>query len=118
MELADREQPLHRPDAPEVFSLIPLPEVLAELLGVGPSSKAVQKEYGRTIGRFGSEFELLLRTPVDEISRQSSLLGEAVARIRSGRVIRRPGYDGEFGVIKVFAEGELTRQAGQGSLFV
>jgi PHP family Zn ribbon phosphoesterase len=117
MELADRERPLHRPDAPEVFSLIPLPEVLGEIAGVGPSSKQVLKEYGRTICRFGSEFELLLRTPLDEISRQSPLLGEAISRIRSGRVIRRPGYDGEFGVIKVFEEGELATLAGQGSLF-
>ena len=114
MELADREHPVHRPDAPEVFSLIPLPEVLGELLGVGPASKAVMREYGRTIGCFGSEFELLLRTPVDEISRHSQLLGEAISRIRGGRVIRRPGYDGEFGVIKVFEEGDLSSLARQG----
>ena len=117
MELADREEPRHHPDAPEVFSLIPLPEVLGELLGVGPASKEVMREYGRTIGRFGSEFDLLLRTPLDEISRQSPVLGEAVARIRSGRVIRKPGYDGEFGIIRVFERGEVTALAGQGSLF-
>jgi len=28
-------------------------------------------------------------------------------------VIRRPGYDGEFGMIRVFAEGELERPAGR-----
>ena len=37
--------------------------------------------------------------------------------MRSGRVIRKPGYDGEYGVIRVFEEGELARLAGQGSLF-
>ncbi len=35
MELADRERPLYREDSPRVFSLIPLPEVLGEILGVG-----------------------------------------------------------------------------------
>ena len=117
MELADRDAPLYPSDAPEVFSLIPLPEVLGELLGVGAGSKEVLREYGRTIGRFGSEFNLLLKSPLEEIRSQSLLLGEAVERIRSGRVIRQPGYDGEFGVIKVFQEGELATLSGQGSLF-
>jgi DNA helicase II / ATP-dependent DNA helicase PcrA len=116
-ELADREQPRYRDDSPEVFSLIPLPEVLGEIIGAGPASKKVMKLYGRTIARFGSEFELLLHAPLDEIRQASEILGEAVERMRGGRVIRTPGYDGEYGVIRVFEEGEPARLAGQESLF-
>jgi hypothetical protein len=55
---------------------------------------------------------------VDEISkRYSPLLGEAVKRIRKGKVIRKAGFDGEFGIIKVFNEGELKKLIGQFSLF-
>jgi len=111
MELADRKQPVYAPDAPAVFSLIPLPEVLGEILGVGPSSKAVMEQYSRAIARFGSEFGLLLHTALDEITEASPILGEAVGRMREGRVIRRPGFDGEYGVIRVFEEGELKRLA-------
>jgi DNA helicase-2/ATP-dependent DNA helicase PcrA len=117
MELADRGQPLYREDSPRVFSLIPLPEVLGEIMGTGPTSKKVMEQYGRTIARFGSEFDLLLHAPLDEIRQASPVLGEAVERMRSGRVIRMPGFDGEYGVIRVFEEGELARLAGQGSLF-
>ncbi len=109
MDLSDREQPLFGNDAPEVFSLIPLPEVLGELLGTGSASKSVLEVYAQIIARFGSELHLLLYVPLDDISRQLPLLGEAIGRIRSGRVIRHPGYDGEFGVIRVFEEGELVR---------
>jgi DNA helicase II / ATP-dependent DNA helicase PcrA len=116
LELADREEPVFPEEAPCFFSLIPLPEVLGEILGVGPSSKEVMRQYGRAINHFGSEFNILLHAPVEEISLYSPILGEAVCRIRGGRVIRRPGYDGEFGVIRVFAEGELDRLAGQGGL--
>ncbi len=117
MELADREAPLYGPDAPLFYSLIPLPEVVGELLGVGPASKEVMHQYARIIARFGSEFNLLLKAPLDEIADHAPLLSEAVSRIRASRVIRQPGYDGEFGVIRVFEEGERERLAGQGNLF-
>jgi uncharacterized protein (TIGR00375 family) len=111
LDLADREEPLYPEGSPGFFNLIPLPEVLGEILGVGPNSKKVMRQYGRTISRFGSEFNLLLHTELEEISRQSPILGEAVGRIRRGQVVRKPGYDGEYGVIQVFAEGELGKTA-------
>ena len=117
MELAKRTEPYYPPGSPAVHSLIPLPEVLGEILGAGPATKGVMALYSKVIDRFGSEFNLLLDTPVEEINRMSPVLGEAVARIRTGQVIRTPGYDGEFGVIRVFAEGEREELAGQISLF-
>jgi len=111
MDLADRTKPFHKPDAPEVFSLIPLPEVLSEILGVGPSSKEVLRQYAQVIDRFGSEFNLLLRTSLEEIRQVAPLLAEAVSRIRAGRVIRQPGFDGQFGVIRIFEEHEKVPAA-------
>jgi uncharacterized protein (TIGR00375 family) len=117
LELADRETPLYRADAPGFYSMVPLPELLGELLRVGPASRAVAEQYARVIARFGSEFNLLLHSPLDELQEYEPLLAEAVDRMRGGRVVRRSGYDGQFGVIRVFEEGELVRLVGQGSLF-
>jgi len=118
MELADRDEPCYPKDSPSFHSIIPLPEVLGEILGRGPATKGVMDQYVRLIGLFGSEFELLLNTPVDEIEKRSSaVLAEAVRRIRSDRVIKKPGFDGEFGVIKVFAENEISSLQGQARLF-
>ncbi len=116
-ELADRDRPLFADNSPEVFSLIPLPEILGEILGAGSSSKGVLRNYARAISMFGSEFDLLLRTPIDDISRKSLLLGEAVSRMRGGRVIRQPGYDGKFGVIRVFADKELPPKSRSREIF-
>jgi Superfamily I DNA and RNA helicases len=118
LELADREQPRMPPESPQVHSLIPLAEVVAELLGCGAASKKVAEGYVRLINAFGSEFGLLLETPVEEIrGRGFALLAEAIGRMRANRVIRSPGYDGEFGVITVFSEGERAELCGQVSLF-
>ena len=117
MELADRETPLFPEHGPEFHSFIPLAEVLGEIIGCGPNTKGVTSQYGRIINRFGSEFNLFFKADEEEINRVSPFLGEAVQRIRDTRVIRSPGYDGEFGVITVFEEGELDRLAGQKGLF-
>ena len=118
MDLADRDTPQFPANAPTVESLIPLSEVLSEIIGTGPASKGVMHQYERLINLFGSEFTLLRTTPIDEIEKKfSPVLAEAIARMRSSKVIRQPGYDGEFGVIKVFEDGELDDLAGQISLF-
>ncbi|NVO00229.1 MAG: DNA helicase UvrD [Geobacteraceae bacterium] len=109
MELADRSEPLFADNSPEVFSLIPLPEILGELAGTGSGSKKVLREYSKILGTFGSEFELLLNLPIECIAESNSLLSEAVRRVRAGEVFRQPGYDGRFGVIKAFEQGELKK---------
>jgi uncharacterized protein (TIGR00375 family) len=108
MDLADREAPIFKESAPDVFSLIPLPEILGELLGVGSSSKSVMTAYTHALSLCGAEFQLLLRTPLEDIAASSPLLAEAVRRVRAGEVIRQPGYDGRFGVIRAFAKGEIN----------
>ncbi len=111
--LADRAQP--GPDTP-FESLMPLPELLGNCLGAGPESKRVQAAYFDLLSRAGSEFHILRELPLD---RAASLAGDAVAeglrRLRAGQVIRRAGYDGEYGVISLFAPGELAVFQGQTS---
>ncbi|MDH3346691.1 MAG: endonuclease Q family protein [Desulfobulbaceae bacterium] len=117
-ELADRKKPKYSDSAAEVYSLVPLAEILGEILGVGPATKKVMKVYGRLIECFGSEFNVLLNASVTDITDSCSwALGEAIERVRSGRVIRQPGYDGEFGVIKVFSSDERQGMYEQISLF-
>ena len=118
MDLADRSVPFFSDDSPEVFSCIPLPEILGELLGVGSSSKRVVTAYSQALSLFGAEFELLLQTPIEEIAGSSPLLAEAVRRVRAGEVLRQPGYDGKFGTISAFAKGEINVAAKVKSLFI
>jgi uncharacterized protein (TIGR00375 family) len=106
-ELADRTTPQEATGAPGFVSLVPLMEILAELLGVGPSSKAVRSQYARLVSLFGSELSLLLTADESVLATDSPFLAEAVARVRSGRVMRQGGYDGEYGAIRIFGPGEL-----------
>ncbi|WP_149537189.1 UvrD-helicase domain-containing protein [Siccirubricoccus phaeus] len=97
------------PTAGEVSSLVPLPEILSEIVGSGVASKAVNHAYDRATAALGPELSMLGEVPVEDIARVHPLMGEAVARLRAGTVIRQAGYDGEYGVIRLFEESERAR---------
>jgi uncharacterized protein (TIGR00375 family) len=115
--LADRKHGFKPPGALPYHSLIPLQEVLAEARGVGANSKSVQDEYMHLLVRLGNEFKVLMDEPLAEIARAASpLVAEAIARMRLGKVHIKPGYDGEFGQIKIFETAERKEIKGQGTL--
>ncbi|MBV8754918.1 MAG: UvrD-helicase domain-containing protein [Hyphomicrobiales bacterium] len=119
--LADRseEEAKPPPSAGKAENLVPLPEVLAEINGTGAASKAVERSYDRLVASLGPELAILDGVRIENISRaSSSLLAEAITRLRAGRVIREAGYDGEYGVIRLFEERELhDLRAGGAALF-
>ncbi len=107
MELADRASPAVLPDEPDARPLIPLAEVTAELLSVGPASAKAKKRYGEVLRDLGPELSVLCSMPVSDIRTYWDALGEAVDRLRNGRVFLKGGYDGEYGTVRVFAPDEL-----------
>jgi len=101
--LADRENGFKPKDMPSYYSIIPLPEIIAEVLKVGVNSKAVDKEYQNLLQKLGNEFKILMDVPLNDIEKASSqILREAIARIRLGDVRIEPGFDGKYGKIKIF----------------
>ena len=110
-DLADRPEEVAPPaTAGSMQSLIPLPEILSEIHQVGPKSKRVARHYESLLGRLGPELPLLNALPLEDIApASSSLVAEAVSRLRSREVIREAGYDGVYGTIRLFEDAELHR---------
>lgn len=108
--LADRPAGVRPPRARPFESLVPLPEVLGEVLGVGAASDSVQRLYHRLLDRLGSEVHILRKAPLEDLRTQGSeLVAEAVARVRRGELHIAAGYDGEYGRVRIFDESERRR---------
>ena len=118
-DLADRPEEAAPPaTAGAMQSLVPLPEILSEILEVGPKSRRVARHYESLLGRLGPELPLLNTVPVEDIRpAASSLVAEAVSRLRRQEVVRDAGYDGVYGTIRLFEDGELRGLTRGASLF-
>jgi len=117
-QLADRAQPLDAEGHPRFHSLIPLKEIFSEITGVGAQSKKISRLYSSAIQAVGSEFALLLDAPIEDIEiKTNELLAEAIRRMRCGRVLVEPGFDGQFGRVKLFNEAEVSNFSHQELLF-
>ncbi len=115
VELADRPAGFKPAAALPCEHIIPLPEILGELLECGPGSGKVGAAYNRLLARHGPELRVLRETDTTQLEPETPiLLAEAIRRVRSEQVIRRPGYDGEYGEILVFAPGEKDKLLQQG----
>lgn len=107
-KLADRDRGMQFDDHANHVNLVQLPEILGEIHRVGPKSKRVMRDAAQLTERLGPELEILCDVPLDDVRAfGSEVLVEAIARLRRGDVLRESGYDGEYGVIRMFAPGEL-----------
>ena len=106
-DLADRGADEPEPEGMVPYRyIIPLAELIASVVGVGPSSKRVQGNVDQLVRDGHSEFGILL----DEVEaslreRTDPEIAAAIIAMREGRVDRKPGYDGVYGTITVQTKG-------------
>jgi PHP family Zn ribbon phosphoesterase len=86
---------------------VPLQEIISECLGSPVTSPKVQTPYRQLTDALGGEFSVLLKADHGDIVK---IAGERVAvgvdKVRAGDIVIDPGYDGVFGVVKLWREGE------------
>jgi uncharacterized protein (TIGR00375 family) len=101
-KLADRKN-APKKGFPGFHSIIPLPEIISEVVKVGVNSKRVNNEYMKMLEGLGNEFDILMNVPLSDIGAVGPpLIMEALSKMRKGDINIAPGYDGEFGKIKIF----------------
>jgi uncharacterized protein (TIGR00375 family) len=83
---------------PPYLHLIPLAEILQRVLGTSaPNTKKVTALYESFLEAFGTEIRVLVDVPVEEIRELHPAAGDAIAKLRTGRVELFPGGGGRYG---------------------
>ncbi|CAD7843996.1 MAG: Endonuclease Q, cleaves 5' to damaged DNA bases / ATP-dependent DNA helicase UvrD/PcrA-like protein [Olavius algarvensis Delta 4 endosymbiont] len=116
--LADRKPRHHQKNEVPFLKLVPLVDILSEIFQVGPGSKKVLGGYDHAPKTLGPEFSILKDLDAVALDRAGiPFLAEAIMRMRSGDIQIDGGYDGEFGVVKIFSPDEREKLSGQPLLF-
>jgi len=106
-ELADRPLGFVPDGKPGFQSLIGLTEIISEIQESGVKSQKVQRDYFRLLQLLGNELYILRECPLFSLKNSGlTLLPEAINKVRKGEVNILPGYDGEYGTVRVFTQKE------------
>lgn len=110
-KLADRQEGYVPSNAIPFKNLIPLDEIIAEAKGIGKGSVGVERDYHSYVAKFGTEFNILLNVPKDELfASLPERVAEGISRVRQGKVNIKAGYDGEYGIISIFGDDEKPKE--------
>ncbi|MCX5687848.1 MAG: endonuclease Q family protein [Candidatus Omnitrophica bacterium] len=107
-ELADRPAGFVPENSIPFKRMVPLSEIIADVVGVGEASKAVAAEYSAIVPHFGTELEVLTEVSEDKLLKElPEGIAKAIINVRKGNINILPGFDGEYGTIEILKEKEL-----------
>ncbi|MCK5541651.1 MAG: UvrD-helicase domain-containing protein [Desulfobacterales bacterium] len=108
-KLADRPEGFIPENRHGYQSIVPLADILSEIFKVGPNTKKVNANFNKAIEQIGPELEILLNKSIKEIEKAKiPLLAKAIEKMRQGEITISPGFDGEFGKVKIFKSENLS----------
>ncbi len=111
-ELAKRPKDFVDPQRPPFKKTPPLTEILAEIYQTEPTTKKVFDSYLEIIKNFGKEMDILIGNfDKEKMKENYPELFQALEKIDKGEVILEPGYDGEYGKVKIKIEKEVERKS-------
>jgi len=97
---------------PPYVKLVPLLEIAAESLGSTVASQKSKDLYAKLCNELESELHVLLYASIIDIEKVGGMkVAQGVTKVRVGSIAIEPGYDGEYGKVAIWEEGEVKRMS-------
>jgi uncharacterized protein (TIGR00375 family) len=95
---------------PPFIKIVPLNEIIAESFGMQVGAGKVKTMFDKLCDAFGTEIEVLLKASIKDIAEASTAkIAEGIKKVRGGDIVIRPGFDGEYGIVKIWQDEDKTK---------
>ena len=98
-DIAKWNEPHHPKFRPQYTHILPLAEIISLVHGKGITTVYVQKIWKELVQTFGSEIEVLIYAPLDEVARTESKLAGVIKSFRENTLNIQSGSGGHYGQI-------------------
>ncbi|QQS60305.1 DNA helicase UvrD [Candidatus Falkowbacteria bacterium] len=107
-EMADRTEGKKPKKAIPFKQTVELDKIIGEALGIkNRQSTKIQEIYHSMLTSLGTELDILLEIPLKQIKKYTtSEVAEGIRRVRDGELFITPGFDGQYGKVKIFSPKE------------
>ncbi len=101
-QLADRPEGEKPKNAKPFRNLVPISELIAKAIGSPVASKKTWAIYYDLLKKFGSEYGIVLHASDEDIKKTvPEKVAELILKVKNQQLSFNPGYDGEYGELKV-----------------
>lgn len=88
---------------PPYVKLVPLLEIIAEALRSTVASQKSKNIFNKLCAELEGEMNVLINAPITQIERVADeRVAEGIKMVREGNIVIKPGYDGEYGVVRIW----------------
>lgn len=118
-DLADRPEGFKHPGAIPFVRMVELDKIIAEALGLKSRKSVVVRQYWDSIiKKGGNELKILTELSAKELGEIAPPeIAEGIRRVRAGELFVKPGFDGQYGEVHIYKEGERLKKE-QAALFL
>lgn len=99
-ELATYDEPKYPTHRPKYVHIIPLSEIIAKALGIGPNTKGVQTIWKALIDKYGTEISVLVDADINNSGIDERVI-RAINAFKEGKVKVCPGGGGQYGTVEL-----------------
>jgi uncharacterized protein (TIGR00375 family) len=104
---------------PPYAKLVSLARIIAESLDTTPASLRVKELYDSLCSKFGTELDVLMKVSIENLERSAGeKIADGIKRVREGDIFINPGFDGEYGLVRIYMGSEEKQKTPEQSQLI
>jgi len=100
--ISTSSEPIHPDHRPLYINAVPLIDIIRSVKNIkSTSSTTVLNTYNKIINELGTEFDIIIQVPIEEIKKFDEKIAKVIEAIRENRIEYTPGGGGTYGQIQL-----------------